>query len=184
MVMTPTIDDASDTGFTPDSPVIAVEDDVQVKAEMQSPHTPPRSRARKVLEAYPDSDDDTQQSSYAPSPLPRRKSNSKKSPKSSRPQSRKKASPPRKGEPRRQQNMVAQKKYRDKKVALTHLVRTIIRDRDGVDVQMFLYTTRICILLLQPVTVKAFKAQVKSLIDDFLVELKGSSKPLFSSMSI
>lgn len=126
MAMAPLDQDWSDlTGIDISTPP----PQVYVKPEVTSPspRTAARLRARKVVQPYPDSDsdsDESQQSAYAPSPSSKRSSSRKnKSPKSSPKVCRKRSSPPRKGEPRRQQNMVAQKKYRDKKVQGAHLVR-------------------------------------------------------------
>lgn len=87
------------------------------------PRTPPRQRVRMVVKPYSDieSADESDQSSYTPSP-PVKRIGTRKNSKTSPSRVKKKSSPVRGGEPRRQQNMVAQKKYRDKKVHGAHLV--------------------------------------------------------------
>jgi hypothetical protein len=107
---------------SPDQPLstpIPLARSPSLKSEVISPipRTPPRQRVRMVVKTYSDieSDDESEQSSYTPSP-PVKRIGTRKNPKTSPSRVRKKTSPIRGGEPRRQQNMVAQKRYRDKKV--------------------------------------------------------------------
>lgn len=138
-----------------------------------------------------DSDATLYSPSRSPTPLVDRKpdlpasSSSKtvKAERSPKPKKRsKRSSPGRHGEPRREQNMVAQKKYRDKKVHAANLVSPLCLLGPGVyraDIQMSEYLVQIQVLMeCKGLSAKQEVARLESIMREYRCKVMGEFRSL------